>query len=468
MASHNKSYISFWGIKLLKFKKKQPNLTYVYLLGIPFLSVLKDGNNHRINIAIFYTFYHSLVKKIRKFINEKHQNSIRMKFKNGKSVNICLCVERPGTWCFDYLKKLLDNDRRFNTTICILPDPAYGIDAQIDYINETEKELCLKGHTPLKLYNHKENKYIDLRKEVNPDIIYYTDFGKWHYYNQYYITTFLDKITFLTDYGFSVMQDENACNFELNHKVNKYLRPTIFHKKMAEKFMHNQGRNVVVTGSPKLDARFDLDYEPKDVWKPQKQHKKRVIWAPHHSDGYAKDQWQFNAFYEIYDFMIEIAETYKDRIQFVFRPHPILKSYLIKRWGQEKQEEYYSKWDNIENGQYYMGEFVDLFMTSDAMILDSISFMAEYTAFDKPALHTVTSTSRVFLNDFGIELYKVMYKTSDNLKNDILFFINDVVLAGNDKLAPKRREFIDSYLGKINERTASENIYKAIVAELLK
>ena len=161
--------------------------------------------------------------------------------------------------------------------------------------------------------------------------------------------------------------------------------------------------------------------------------------------------------------MLEIAEKYKDKIQFVFRPHPVLKKRAAEKWGLAEQEAYYEKWDSLSNGQYYDGDFVDLFMTSDAMIMDSCSFRAEYTAFDKPLFLTITKTSRLKYNEFGEMLNELFYKPEDDLKQGIIDFIENVVLKGNDTMATLRHEFVQKYFSKINERTASENIYHEII-----
>ena len=146
----------------------------------------------------------------------------------------------------------------------------------------------------------------------------------------------------------------------------------------------------------------------------------------------------------------------------------MLKPKVENEWGREKANAYYSRWNELENGQYFDGDFIDLFMESDAMIMDSCSFMAEYTAFDKPLFHTVTKTTRINMNDFGKELYKYCYKTETELKQDIINFIETVVLGGNDYLAKDRHEFVRKYFSKVNGKMASENIYDEIVKYLEK
>ena len=47
-------------------------------------------------------------------------------------------------------------------------------------------------------------------------------------------------------------------------------------------------------------------------------------------------------------------------------------------------------------------------------------------------------------------------------------FIEDVVLRGNDYKKAERTEFVKKYFGKINGKTASENIYNEIIKFLEK
>ena len=470
---NQESILEIFGIKILTIRIINIGAKNIYLFSIPFLSIRKSNNITKINLLILHRLHikiknnYALWSKKRK--NRKKRKDIIKRFKKGKKVKICLMVQRPGTWCFDYLYKILEQDSRFEPIVFILPDPAYGVEAQLEYIDLVYKELEPKGYNIIKGRDTTTKKFVGIRKDINPDIFYYTDFGKWHYHKENYITYFLDKISFLTDYGFSVMDDQFVCTFELNNLVDLYLRPTIFHKTMAERLMKNKGSNVVVTGSPKLDTLFDKNFKPTDIWKPQEKPKKRIIWSPHHSASEKNpDQWMMDSFYKLYDFMLEIAEKYKDEVQFVFRPHPILKSSLVKKWGSCITKQYYDKWAKGTNTQYYTGNINDLFATSDAMIMDCLSFMAEYTAFNKPLFHTATDTCRIKLNEFGEILYKNFYIPTNELKEDIENFIQDVVINGNDYKKEQRTQFVKQYFGKINGKTASENIYDEIIKFLEK
>jgi CDP-glycerol glycerophosphotransferase (TagB/SpsB family) len=88
--------------------------------------------------------------------------------------------------------------------------------------------------------------------------------------------------------------------------------------------------------------------------------------------------------------MIEMAKKYQDSVQFVFKPHPVLRSKLVVLWGEEKTNAYYNTWDSLPNSTIHEDEYIDLFLTSDAMIHDSGSFTVEYLYVNKPVMRTVS------------------------------------------------------------------------------
>ena len=120
------------------------------------------------------------------------------------------------------------------------------------------------------------------------------------------------------------------------------------------------------------------------------------------------------------------------------------------------------------NCQLEEGEFEELFLQSDAMILDSISFIAEYTAVNKPALFTVGRKARVFLNEYGMENYKVLYEAKSDLKKEICQFIENVVINENDYKLNDRTEFMKKNLLPPSGKTASQNIYDCMCKEILR
>ena len=444
-----KVYVNLFGINLIRIKKRFNNLYKISILGIPMFSYETIDNKYMINFWLIYKIKEIFLKLHLKLRKQLFRKQLIMKYNNNNKIKVCLLTSRPGMWNFDYLYRILKEDSHFEPIPVVMPDPHQGKEVMLRYLDEAIIELQNKNLPVVSGWDCSKDEPLDLKNIINPDIILYVDFWKPHFYPEFYVTNFLDRITLLNGYGLSVMQDEFTCTFELNNLVDVYFRTTDMHKKMSEKFMKNKGKNVVVVGSPKLDIRFDESYVSKNAWKPQDKPKKRIIWAPHHSLSMPNNMYCYNSFLTLHDFMFQIAEKYKEQIQIDFRPHPMLRANLEKLWGKTVVDEYYEKWENLENGQISSGDFLDLFMQSDAMITDSCSFLAEYTAFNKQLFHSVAPTSRVILNEFGEELYNILYKPSGkdegDLERGIEDYIKNVVLEEQDYIMKERTKLVDKY-----------------------
>lgn len=482
------SVISFWNVPIYSKSEYDNEIRYKFL-GIPFYRVKKPGNyrilffkfikNSNEFSFLFFKFKKKELKANLLFTADKVNDIPKflkdLKIKQIKEINskdvikVCLLTSRPNMWCFNGLLKLLQKDNKFDPVVVIMPDPYEGKNVMAEYVNKTYENLKLKGIEAIKGYDEENDQILDLRKEIDPDVIFYDNFWKPHIPDSFYITNFSDKLTFLCEYGFSCMQDELTCGFEVNKLVTAYFRPTNLHKEMAKGIMANKASNVVVSGSPKLECLLG-NHQFKDIWPTRKKNKvKRIIWAPHHTLSTPPKVYQCNGFIYLFDEMLKIANKYKDELQIAFRPHPMLKEKLVKLWGEDKQQEYYNKWNELENTMFYEGDFTDLFYYSDAMIMDSCSFLAEYTAFNKPLFYTITPSSRHNFNQFGEEIMEICYKTENELYSDLYSFIENVVINGNDDKEEAREEFVQKYFMRGNSiKTPSEIMYNQLQIELMK
>jgi CDP-glycerol glycerophosphotransferase (TagB/SpsB family) len=190
---------------------------------------------------------------------------------------------------------------------------------------------------------------------------------------------------------------------------------------------------------------------------------KRIIWAPHHTIDF-REGLGYSNFLRYHQIMLDIAENYKDKIQIAFKPHPLLKVKLSKHeeWGKQRTHNYYLTWENLDNGQLETDDYVDLFNTSDAMIFDSASFLAEYLYCGKPSLFTFSdSNTKDRFNEFGKLALEQHYHAYN--ETQIMDFIENVVCAGKDIKKENRKVFYHKHLIPPNDKTASENIYNEII-----
>jgi CDP-glycerol glycerophosphotransferase (TagB/SpsB family) len=126
---------------------------------------------------------------------------------------------------------------------------------------------------------------------------------------------------------------------------------------------------------------------------------------------------------------------------------------------------YYNKWNTLENGQFENSDYNNLFLTSDALIHDCGSFMAEYLITGKPSLFMVRNESIMeYWSDFGEKAISVHYQSRN--KKQVIDFIENVVLRGNDWMKEERNTFVQSILMPKNTITASENILNYLESQL--
>ena len=164
--------------------------------------------------------------------------------------------------------------------------------------------------------------------------------------------------------------------------------------------------------------------------------------------------------------MLRMAKKYSDSIQIAFKPHPVLRNKLNEYWGKERTDEYYKEWDSGENTFFENGEYVDLFLTSDAMIHDSGSFLIEYLYLDKPVMRTDNGQPlQNEFNDFALSCLDHYYqgKTEDEVEKFI-----KMVIDGEDEKKEPRRKFLTENLLPYNRRLPSDNIYDFLVNEFRK
>ncbi|MCB9246938.1 MAG: CDP-glycerol glycerophosphotransferase family protein [Flavobacteriales bacterium] len=325
-----------------------------------------------------------------------------------------------------------------------------------------------KGYNTIRTFNKEKNVWVNIKKELQPDVVFFTNPHRLTK-SQYYIFNFLDCLTCYVPYAFVIIKSLHLHYNQLfQNLLWKAFYETEVHRNFAINIAANNGVNVIVTGYPGIDKLIDKKYTPTtDPWKIKDRKLKRIIWAPHHSIHGDGSDLDYSNFLTYADFMLGIANKYSDKIQIAFKPHPLLKSKLIKNpdWGLNKTEEYYKTWDKLPNGIKNESDYIDLFLTSDAMIHDSASFMVEYLYTQKAVLFMKRDESiENRFNEFGRLVFQNLYQ-ADN-ETEIIRFIEEKVLLDKDDMEPQRIQFIKNVLIPPHNQSASENIYYAILKEL--
>ncbi|MFC5191140.1 CDP-glycerol glycerophosphotransferase family protein [Algoriphagus aquatilis] len=385
-----------------------------------------------------------------------YQKRIINKIKGKDKINVIFLVIHESVWKYSYLYDLLEKSERFNPVVVVCPYLPMGENVMIEDLNKCYEFFKTGGYRVVKSLKD-NNKWLDVNRELDPTIVFFTNPHNLTR-KEYLITSFLNSLTCYVPYNFgnshliSLFHDQDFHNYLWN-----LFCETEIHKEYSVKFARNRGRNVLTTGYPGGDMLL-IDKIPSDkIWKHKD--KKKIIWAPHHTIDNDRSFISFSSFLYLSDFFIEILKEYEKHIEICFKPHPLLKGklYLHPEWGLNKTNEYFDLWETLSNASLNESDYFELFLTSDALIHDSGSFLIEYLYTEKPTLRTdKDDTIKDRLNSFGKLAYNVHYIAKN--KEDIREFLENVI-EGRDPKKNERLKFKNSYLIPPNGKLASENIF---------
>ncbi|QTF91296.1 glycosyltransferase [Halomonas sp. BM-2019] len=265
-------------------------------------------------------------------------------------------------------------------------------------------------------------------------------------------------------YGFMMMANHgmhyNIASF--HSYLWKYFTQTQLHRQMHLQHDPSAVNKLLVTGYPKLDV-YREPPPPRTAVRVWKTHfhddRRRVIFAPHHSLGntslgMATFRWSGEA-------MAALRQQCQD-IDWVYKPHPTLAFSIVRNkvMSAEEYTVYVNGWAKGENSSVYdEGDYFDVFRSSDALVTDCGSFLAEYLPTGKPIIWLV-SDETVGLNEVGEHLAKGFYQVRTVEELNRVF--QQVVIDGDDHLAAVRQSAIEQVLP--GDKTSSA----AVVDDLIK
>jgi hypothetical protein len=371
-------------------------------------------------------------------------------------IKVVFFVLYDSMWKSDELFRLLLRHERFDPYIVSSPYPEHPLPFRKE-TQEKIKQYCDKRGFPfVPGYDFTNNKWFDV-KAFHPDIVFYTQ-----PYKSGHPIFRIEKLwnhCLFSYIPYCLMMGKGAGPRKslLYNIAWKVFCSNNFEFEQSVKYSLAKGSNVVVSGFPLYDQLKNTvpDFS---VWKIKNKNLKRIIWAPHHSI-LANDHLNYSNFLEIAAPMLEFAKREKDRIQIAFKPHPILKRklYKLEGWGIERTDAYYEEWSKMDNTILAESDYVNLFLTSDAMIHDSSSFSGEYLYTQKPVMYITKPDHVDHLEAFGALCYNMHYKGAS--MGDIEYFVEDVVLKGNDVMREKRIEFYNRYLLPPGNQNVAKNMF---------
>ncbi|MEG1588483.1 MAG: CDP-glycerol glycerophosphotransferase family protein, partial [Mucinivorans sp.] len=399
-------------------------------------------------------YYH--VTKIKLIARQfaKQYDKVLLRLKTQDKVKVAFFLIHSSVWKFDCLFKLMQENEKFDPIIIICPYKAYGKDVMLDDMAKCEEMIKKKGYPYLSTYNQEQDSWLDVKNELKPDIVFFTNPYDGLTKEEYYILNYTDSLNCYVTYSSVVFGN---LQWELNQPFHNYIWKYFIEndiiKKLANESRTSKIQNCEVTGFPVFDDRSRTEYKTSNVW--HHQQKIKIIWAPHHT---IEDNpiIHFSTFLAYATPMWELAQQYKDTVQFAFKPHPILRNKLTLLWGKDKTDEYYDMWANGENTQFENGEYIDLFFTSDAMIFDSVSFISEYLYTQKPSLFINVDPTKLVLNEFG-RIAISCHEKATNMAQ-IIAFVDRIIRGDIDPKAGQKKLFYEKYIAQYHTPNASTNI----------
>ena len=383
--------------------------------------------------------------------------------KKKDKIKIGFALFDSAMWCGDALYNRFARDERYEVTVffCMRPDEKGSL----------VEANFLRG---LKLLRERNLNVVDMSDFNNAipkqDVLIYLTpyFGYLTRAFRLHRLTAETLITYIP-YGLNVSLWA-ITNFKIHNVVWKIFTST---KELTERLINHvelRPSRVLFTGHPKMDILVDDERsELKFDWKEAQPNSVKIIWSPHWSIKGIGNILKLATFQWNYQFMYEYAAA-PPETSWVVKPHPQLLTSAVKTGvfpSTEAFEEYLRKWNELPNAQVITGGYYQaIFATSDGIINDSGSFIAEYQYTGKPMLFLTRAATK--LNRMGTAIIEAGYhvdgKDFDGIKN----FIEDVLINKHDARYEERTRVFDEELNyrKDNGMLASEKIFRTIDQQL--
>ena len=378
-----------------------------------------------------------------------------------EKIKVAFALYDASIWCGDDLYNLFANDERFEVSIlfCLRVDkPNDEAAVREEFLHGVEQ---FKAHG-LNVVAVKNWKYDMPEQDV---LIFLTPY--FFAFSKEPLQKFITPKTLITYVPYAL--DVTKYNL-YKHAIFHIAWKLFFYSALSVKAYD---RNCKVgmprgyySGHPKIDGFFNANPTFSFTWKIARANTKKIIWAPHWSinDGVMNSTFHWN-----YQFMYEFAKAHPE-ISWVVKPHPNLYFSAVKEGlfpSIEAFKEYLQAWDDLPNAQVYEGAYYQaIFATSDGMIHDSSSFVAEYQYVDKPMIFLTRDTQKFY--ELGEMIVKASYTVDGKNLKAIAALIQQVIIEGDDYKAADRKEIFDKHLNypKDNGMLASEFVYRKIAEEI--
>lgn len=348
------------------------------------------------------------IPDVRKHYAE-HLNNIRSRV--SPEIKVLFLVSHTTKWKCETVFRAMTQSNIFNCTI--------AISCSEDDLNISVQERELKllhlraffegcGHPTVLAWDCEHDRPRSL-SEFSPNVVFYQHPWYWpagqtvdevaHFALTCYIPYFVTVYANPTAHVLTQFHQELFVHFVVNDSLADYYRQSA-----------NKGHSLAGTieglGHPMIDDLLSAKIDaPGDI----------VIYAPHWSVVHPNnaEKTNFSTFLTTGEALLAYAQRHIET-RWAFRPHPLLRTTLIKFgiWSKEKVDAYWQAWKQI-GILSVEGSYSDLFRLSFALITDCDSFLAEYACSRKPIIYLVgPGRSKRNFSPYG-NLFKTYYQATN-------------------------------------------------------
>ncbi|MCQ4295087.1 CDP-glycerol glycerophosphotransferase family protein [Pseudomonas stutzeri] len=393
---------------------------------------------------------------------EKHKSLLK-KIKGKGRIKVVFLAIHHSVWKVDSVFNKMLADPLFDPVVLVCPFVSYGDERMWDDLRQCCAFFDEKGYPFISAYKKSEDRWLRL-DELVPDIVFFTNPHNLTR-REYYQDAYLNYLSCYVPYHHEVCRyggDAAQYNQNFHNALWRIFVPHEYSLRTYVDVAVAKGQNVVVSGYPAMEALIEKKAKGQylNVWK-SKDDRRRIIWAPHHTivDVFLP----YSNFLKYADAFRDLSESMKEKVVWSFKPHPLLKAKLYRHacWGREKTDAYYNYWENESHTQLDEGEYTDLFLSSDAMIHDSGSFLAEFLYAEKPVMYLLSENNQgEYYSEFGTAALKAC--EIGYCFEDVIAFVERLIVSDNTMPAIHNDFLIKEIIPYFSGEMPSERIVNEI------
>ena len=428
----------------------------LYQIIIQYENTLNNVDDEYINIPSKYSLFKNYDSEV---------NRIKNKVTQGIPIKVIFFIYSVESFAGYKVMELMQQDSIFDVELYFIP--RISIDNKdIIAINRKNLEKIQQKYLFVKTAAEiKETKNgLDITKWNNiieyADIICYPSIRdiSLSLYNPYYAVR-KNKLSFFISNELSCyLYDRNLYASDNINNFWKIFLATNSAAKEYKQFGQCNGVNAYTTGYAKMDS-FKLVYKNNN--------RKQIILAPYFDIDNSHTMLSLFAFKKYNNLLFKLPHIFPD-IDFIY----LFSNSLIDKLNTTTDIElksidaYIKIISQYQNAQYKTEDnYLNIIAESDAIIMDNGRLLLEYGYTHKPSCFIARNSDMfsVWFNSLGKKYMQFIYKAYND--NDIINFIEDTVIRGNDYLYEDRKSFFNTEIN--NNADVNYNIFNIIKKEFV-